>query len=123
MNIKREAGVRDAAVGPGSGSGSGVGVTDQPQGKQRLERPRLYAVLLHNDDYTPMDFVVGVLREVFHKSEIDAVEIMLCAHRSGHAVAGVFSREVAEMKVDETVQRATTAGFPLLATLSPERIP
>ena len=98
----------------------GVGVAEKPQHKERLQRPRLYTVLLHNDDYTPMWFVVAVLREVFHKSESDAMSIMLHAHTRGHAVAGVFTHEVAETKVDETMKRAAEAGFPLLATMEPE---
>lgn len=98
----------------------GTDVAEKPQHKERLQRPRLYTVLLHNDDYTPMWFVVALLREVFHKSESDAMAIMLHAHTRGHAVAGVFTYEVAETKVDETMKRAGEAGYPLLATMEPE---
>ena len=88
--------------------------------KPQLEKPRLYKVLLHNDDYTPMEFVVLVLRQVFHKSDSDATSIMLHAHTTGYAVAGVFTFEIAEMKVAETMALADEAGFPLLCTLEPE---
>lgn len=111
------AATRQPARRPGDG---GVDVQEKPQPKERLQRPRLYAVLLHNDDYTPMWFVVALLREVFHKSESDALAIMLHAHTRGHAVAGVYTHEVAETKVEETMKRAAEAGYPLLATLEPE---
>jgi ATP-dependent Clp protease adaptor protein ClpS len=96
--------------------------TAEPKAKTKpvLERPRLYKVLLHNDDYTPMEFVVLVLVNVFHKSESDATSIMLHAHTHGYAVAGVFTFEVAETKVAETLKLAEQAQFPLLCTLEPE---
>ena len=83
-------------------------------------RPKLYKVLLHNDDYTPMEFVVLVLVQVFHKSESDAASIMLHAHTHGYAVAGVYTFEIAETKVNETTALASKAQFPLLCTLEPE---
>jgi ATP-dependent Clp protease adaptor protein ClpS len=88
--------------------------------KPKLERPKLYKVLLHNDDYTPMEFVVLVLVNVFHKSESDATSIMLHAHTRGYAVAGVYTFEVAETKVSETLKLAEQAQFPLLCTMEPE---
>ena len=88
--------------------------------KPKLERPKLYKVLLHNDDYTPMEFVVLVLVNVFHKSESDATSIMLHAHSRGYAVAGVYSYEIAETKVNETMALASKAQFPLLCTLERE---
>jgi len=77
-------------------------------------------VLLHNDDYTPMEFVILVLVQVFNKSESDATSIMLHAHTRGYAVAGVYSYEIAETKVNETMALASKAQFPLLCTLEPE---
>jgi ATP-dependent Clp protease adaptor protein ClpS len=96
--------------------------TAEPKTKTRpkLERPKLYKVLLHNDDYTPMEFVVLVLVNIFHKSESDATSIMLHAHTRGYAVAGVYTFEVAETKVAETLKFAEQAQFPLLSTLEPE---
>jgi ATP-dependent Clp protease adaptor protein ClpS len=110
--------VRAASRKPGRDDG-GVDVAEKPATRQKLQRPRLYQVLLHNDDYTPMEFVVLVLLQVFHKSESDAHAIMLQAHQRGSAVAGVYTFEVAETKVDETMKLAAEAGFPLLVTLEP----
>ena len=101
-----------------------VGVAEpKTRTKRKTARPRLYKVLLHNDDYTPMEFVVLVLREVFHKSDADATAIMLHAHTHGMAVAGVYTFEVAETKVQETLALAGKAGFPLLCTMEPEDAP
>jgi ATP-dependent Clp protease adaptor protein ClpS len=88
--------------------------------KPKLERPKLYKVLLHNDEYTPMEFVVHVLVNVFHMSESDAMSIMLHAHTRGYAVAGVYTFEMAETKVAETLKLAEQAQFPLLSTMEPE---
>jgi ATP-dependent Clp protease adaptor protein ClpS len=97
-------------------------ITAEPKTKTKpqLERPKLYKVLLHNDDYTPMEFVVLVLVNVFHKSESDARTIMLHAHTHGYAVAGVYTFEMAETKVAETLKLAEKAQFPLLSTMEPE---
>ena len=86
----------------------------------RARRPRLYRVLLHNDDFTTMEFVVLVLMRFFAKTVEQATELMLHVHLRGHAVAGVYPREVAETKVRETTQAAEVAGMPLLATAEPE---
>jgi ATP-dependent Clp protease adaptor protein ClpS len=103
---------------------SDVGVAEpKTKTKPKLERPRLYKVILHNDDYTPMEFVVLVLRQVFNKSDADAVAIMLHAHTHGFAVAGVYTFEVAETKMHETLALAEKAAFPLLCTLEPEDSP
>jgi len=83
-------------------------------------RPRMYRVLLHNDDYTTMEFVVAILVSCFHRSRTDAVRIMLEVHHQGIGVAGVFPREVAEVKVAEATAAAQSAGMPLLVTAEPE---
>lgn len=88
--------------------------------KERIEKPRMFRVLLHNDDYTTMEFVIQVLVEVFRKTQVEAARIMLTVHRSGKGIAGVYTREVAETKAALTIDRARAAGFPLLATTEPE---
>lgn len=82
--------------------------------------PPMYKVLLLNDDYTPMDFVVDVLMQFFRKSEMEAVQIMLNVHQAGVGVAGVYSFEVAETKVHQVLDAAQSEGYPLQCTLEPE---
>ena len=88
--------------------------------KPKVQRPRRYKVLLHNDDYTTMEYVVEVLRRFFHKSETEALHIMLTVHKKGSAVAGVYPRDVAETKVAEVMRDARENGHPLLVTAEPE---
>lgn len=87
---------------------------------QKLEQPRLWRVLLHNDDYTTQDFVVWVLETVFHKGTAEAFDIMLSVHRSGMGIAGVYTHDVAETKLKTTRQLAEEHEFPLLVTMEPE---
>jgi ATP-dependent Clp protease adaptor protein ClpS len=102
----------------------GVGVAEpKTKAKPKLARPKLYKVLLHNDNFTPMEFVVLVLREVFGKSEADSEAIMLHAHTHGFAVAGIYSHEIAETKVEQTMALADKQGFPLLCTMEPDDAP
>ncbi|OIO01338.1 MAG: ATP-dependent Clp protease adaptor ClpS [Desulfovibrionaceae bacterium CG1_02_65_16] len=79
--------------------------------------PRRFKVLLHNDDYTTMDFVVHVLERVFRKPETEAMRIMLAVHQQGFGVCGVYTAEVAETKVETVHSMAKAAGFPLRASL------
>ena len=88
--------------------------------QRKLARPKRYKVLLHNDDYTPRDFVVLLLQAIFHRSESDATQIMLNAHNTGIAVAGVYPFSVAETKVAEVSAAAEKASFPLMCTLEPD---
>ena len=67
--------------------------------KVKKKKPKLYKVILLNDDYTPMEYVVKLLREVFRKSENDAINIMLMVHKKGSGVCGIFTKEIAETKV------------------------
>lgn len=84
--------------------------------KRKTKKPKRYKVLLHNDDFTTMEFVIHVLRKHFHKSEGEATHIMLQVHFKGVGVAGVFSRDVAETKVAEVTAEARATGMPLLLT-------
>lgn len=88
--------------------------------KQKLQKPPLYKVLLHNDDFTTMDFVVYVLVQVFHKNEEEAIQIMLAVHQQGVGVAGVFTYEIAEAKVNQVHNLARAHEYPLLCTLEEE---
>lgn len=96
------------------------GVAVQPKSDRKLARPRLWKVLLHNDDYTTRDFVVEILQSVFRKSESEAVTIMLHVHRKGVGVAGVYPYDVAETKVATVRALARKREFPLLCTMEPE---
>lgn len=85
--------------------------------EEDLEEPRMYKVLLHNDDYTTMEFVVEVLRKVFAKTPVEATRIMLNVHKSGIGVCGVFIEEVAETKVEMVHHLAKNNGFPLQCSM------
>jgi ATP-dependent Clp protease adaptor protein ClpS len=87
---------------------------------QKLQRPRMWRVLLHNDDYTTQDFVVWILETIFRKARAEAFAIMMSVHRSGLGVAGVFTHDVAETKVRATQRLAEEHEFPLLVTMEPE---
>ncbi|MCG3172005.1 MAG: ATP-dependent Clp protease adapter protein ClpS [Myxococcota bacterium] len=90
------------------------------EGRVRTQKPPMYRVLLYNDNYTTMEFVVWLLMSVFHHNENDATEIMLKIHNDGMGVAGVYSYEVAETKVRETTNLARMREYPLLCTMEPE---
>ncbi len=82
-----------------------------------VQEPQMFKVLLHNDDYTSMDFVVEVLQSIFHKTDTQAEQIMLQIHEKGKAICGVYSFEIAETKAQHVKQRAKQNEFPLLATI------
>jgi ATP-dependent Clp protease adaptor protein ClpS len=99
--------------------------TRHEEGVKTKERPKtrppsLYKVVLHNDDYTPMEFVVAVLVQIFHLAEPEATRIMLQVHHEGVGVAGVFPFEVAETKVAQVLGAAQAHEFPLQCSLEPE---
>lgn len=101
--------------------GGGLITTErESKTKDKLERPKLYKVLLYNDDYTTREFVVGILMTIFRHNENDATAIMLHVHHTGIGVAGVYTHEIAETKVAETLHAAAEAEYPLLCTLEPE---
>lgn len=86
------------------------------ESEKKLKLPPMYKVLLHNDDYTTMEFVVDVLQSVFHKTPAEATQIMLHIHRSGIGVAGVYTLEIAETKVALVEATARQHEFPLKCT-------
>lgn len=88
--------------------------------RQETKKPEMFKVLLINDDYTTMDFVVEVLETIFHKAPAEAYRIMMAVHTQGKGLCGVYPHEVAETKVATVIERARDNGFPLLATLEPE---
>jgi ATP-dependent Clp protease adaptor protein ClpS len=92
----------------------------ETRSEQKLQRPRMWRVLLHNDDYTTQDFVVWVLETVFRKPRAEAFAIMMSVHRSGLGIAGVFTHDVAATKVKTTQRLAEEHEFPLLVTMEPE---
>lgn len=87
------------------------------QQKSRLSPPAMYQVLMHNDDYTTMDFVVEVLEKVFRKSVTEANQIMLNIHHKGHGVCGIYPFEIAETKISQVHSLARSTGFPLRCSL------
>lgn len=87
------------------------------ESKPRLRKPPMYKVLLLNDDYTPMDFVITVLERYFRKSPEQAVEIMLHVHQKGVGVCGVYTREIAESKVHQVLELAGKSQHPLQCTM------
>lgn len=95
-------------------------VLTESRTEKKLKKPPLYRVLLHNDNYTTRDFVVAVLKEVFHKSEPEAVQIMLHVHNNGVGVAGVYTFEVAETKIKTVEKLARENEFPLRLSMEPE---
>ena len=105
-----------------SPSGREETLTDT-RSEQRVQQPRMWRVLLHNDDYTTQDFVVWVLESIFHKPPAEAFTIMLSVHRSGMGIAGVYTHDVAETKLNATRQLAEEHEFPLLVTMEPEPQP
>ncbi len=96
------------------------GVITRTQAEKKVARPKLYKVLMHNDDYTTREFVVEVLKHVFHQSESDAVQIMLHVHHNGLGIAGVYTREIAETKITRVEHLARECEFPLRLTMEPE---
>jgi ATP-dependent Clp protease adaptor protein ClpS len=109
----------DDKDGDGTGrTGAGTGIVTQTRPKTK--KPSLYKVLLLNDDYTPMEFVVHILEKIFSKNREDAVDVMLHVHRHGVGVCGVFTYEVAETKVAQVIDLARRHQHPLQCTMEKE---
>jgi ATP-dependent Clp protease adaptor protein ClpS len=100
-----------------------IGRQDQTNGavkervQEKTKEPTLFNVVLLNDDYTPMPFVVEILENIFEKSPAEAYRVMMQVHLNGRGVAGMYPWEVAETKADTVVSRAQAAGYPLQATI------
>lgn len=92
----------------------------KPRTVLKTERPRLYKVILVNDDYTPREFVVRVLKAEFRMSEEQAHRVMITAHQRGVCVVAVYTRDVAEAKATNATDAARSKGYPLLFTTEPE---
>ncbi|MDQ3031433.1 MAG: ATP-dependent Clp protease adaptor ClpS [Myxococcota bacterium] len=97
-----------------------TGVVTETRPEKKVKRPRMYRVLLHNDDYTTREFVVEVLRSVFHLTEAESVRVMLHVHYNGVGVAGVFTREIAETKIAVVERLAKEREYPLRLSMEPE---
>ena len=97
-------------------------IATKPRTRTRVktERPRLHKVILLNDDYTPREFVVMVLKAVFRMNASQAERVMITAHQKGACVVAVYQRDIAESKATEATDIAKSAGFPLLFTTEPE---
>ena len=100
--------------------GTREGVLTETRSEHKIARPRMWRVLLHNDDYTTQEFVVWVLETVFRKPRGEAFSIMLSVHQSGLGVAGIYTHDVAETKLKTTKDLAEQHEFPLLVTMDPE---
>jgi ATP-dependent Clp protease adaptor protein ClpS len=96
---------------PGSLSEPGVGI------KQEIREPKMYRVILHNDDYSTMDFVIEVLISIFHKPAADATRIMLDVHKKGMGICGVYTYDIAATRVARVHQLAQKREFPLKCSL------
>ncbi|MDE6517159.1 MAG: ATP-dependent Clp protease adaptor ClpS [Acetatifactor sp.] len=82
-----------------------------------IREPKHYQVIMHNDDFTPMDFVVEILQSIFHKDEIEAVHLMMKVHESGSAAVGSYPRDIAATKVQNATARARKEGYPFRMTI------
>lgn len=107
---------RKSSDNPDRHEGGGVAVAEA---KPKLKEPPGYAVLLHNDDYTTMEFVIEVLQKFFQKTHEAALEITLKVHHDGKGIAGVYTRQIAETKMVQVTQHARSSEFPLKCTIEP----
>ncbi|HVH44470.1 MAG TPA: ATP-dependent Clp protease adaptor ClpS [Labilithrix sp.] len=123
-----EARLRSITGGAGGGGSDPPDPIQTPGGEEEVDLedapvssiPRRYKVIFHNDDYTTQEFVIYVLERFFHKSETEARHIMLTVHHKGAAVAGVYTKDVAETKAQQVMDAARENGMPLLLTTEPE---
>jgi ATP-dependent Clp protease adaptor protein ClpS len=99
---------------------SDTATTPRVKVRPKTERPRLHKVILLNDDYTPREFVVVVLKKVFRMNEDEAYNVMMTAHRRGACVVAVYTKDVAETKATEATEMGRNEGYPLMFTTEPE---
>ncbi len=104
----------------GEDGGNGTVIERRTKTQSKTKRPPMFKVILLNDDYTPMEFVVELLKTVFHKPHAEATKIMLWVHQNGMGVAGVFPFEVAETKVHAVEELAREAQYPLKCVMEKE---
>ena len=90
------------------------------ESETKLEKPKLFKVLLHNDDFTTMEFVVFVLQYVFNRNDLDAFSVMLKVHNEGVGIAGIYPYEIAKTKSEKTMNLARSREYPLLCTIEAE---
>tara|TARA_R110000824_G_scaffold76640_2_gene194086 strand:- start:3115 stop:3438 length:324 start_codon:yes stop_codon:yes gene_type:complete len=96
---------------------SDIGVLDKQ--KNKLEPPKKFQVIMHNDDYTPMEFVNALLQQIFHRSPAEASRITMTVHKGEKGVAGIYSREIAETKSRQANEVAQANGHPFLTEIEP----
>lgn len=91
-----------------------MSVQGETREKTRIDirEPKHYRVIMHNDDFTPMDFVVDILRGIFHKDEIEPVHLMMKVHESGSAAVGAYPRDIAVTRIQNATTRAREEGYP-----------
>jgi ATP-dependent Clp protease adaptor protein ClpS len=99
---------------------SDIGAKPRAKSKPKTQRPRMHKVILVNDDYTPRDFVVTVLKDVFGMNEEEAYHVMITAHQRGACVVAVYAKDIAETKATRATDEGKRAGYPLLFTTEPE---
>jgi ATP-dependent Clp protease adaptor protein ClpS len=104
----------------GDDGGSGTVIERKTKTQSKTKRPPMFKVILLNDDYTPMEFVVELLKTVFHKPHAEATKIMLWVHQNGMGVAGVYPFEIAETKVHNVEELAREAQYPLKCVMEKE---
>ncbi len=109
-----------ARTGDAGGDDSATAIKRRTQKKTRTQRPPMFKVMLLNDDYTPMEFVVELLKAVFHKPHAEATRIMLYVHQNGMGIAGVYPYEVAETKVRTVEELSRQAEYPLKCVMEKE---
>ena len=95
-------------------------LTPKTKIKPKVDKPKLYKVILFNDDYTPREFVLILLKAIFKTGESAGYHIMITAHQKGSCVVAVYTRDIAETKVKEAMDTAKDAGYPLMFTAEPE---
>lgn len=93
-----------------------TGVVTKQKDKVKIKKPKNYKVIMHNDDYTTMEFVIEILVKIFNKSVLDAEKIMLDVHKKGRGVAGIYSYDIAMTKVATAMSMAKSQGFPFKLT-------